>query len=67
MTSLTKILLAASFVAGIPVQGATEINYWLLEKAGVDSKSLWDLNWNPKDGGTFGQLLAKLSINALFR
>src|SRR6201987_662120 len=180
MTSLTKILLAASFVAGIPVQGATEINYWLwdsnqqpsyqacadafekenpdikikitqtgwfdywnalntafvsgtapdvfwdhlsrypefidngllvdlapliardkvptdvyvgelvkvwgrdgkqyglpkdwdtigivynramLEKAGVDPKSLWDLNWNPKDGGTFGQLLAKLSID----
>jgi multiple sugar transport system substrate-binding protein len=180
MTSLTEILFAASFVAGIPVQGAKEINYWLwdssqqpsyqacadafekenpdikikitqtgwfdywnalntafvsgtapdvfwdhlsrypefidngllvdlapliardkvptdiyvgglvkvwgrngkqyglpkdwdtigvvynravLEKAGVDPKSLWDLNWNPKDGGTFGQLLAKLSID----
>src|ERR1700740_589441 len=180
MTSLTKILLAASFVAGIPVQGATEINYWLwdsnqqpsyqacadafekenpdikikitqtgwfdywnalntafvsgtapdvfwdhlsrypefidngllgdfapliardkvptdvyvgglvkvwgrdgkqyglpkdwdtigivyngamLEKAGVDPKSVWALNWNPKDGGTFGQLLAKLSVD----
>jgi ABC-type glycerol-3-phosphate transport system substrate-binding protein len=36
MTSLTKILLAASFVAGIPVQGATEINYWL-----------WDSNQQP--------------------
>ena len=36
MTSLTKILLAASFVAGIPVQGATEINYWL-----------WDTNQQP--------------------
>jgi multiple sugar transport system substrate-binding protein len=180
MTSLTKILLAASFVAGIPVQGATEINYWLwdsnqqpsyqacadafekenpdikikitqtgwfdywnalntafvsgtapdvfwdhlsrypefidngllvdlapaiardkvptdiyvgglvkvwgrngkqyglpkdwdtigivynravLEKAGVDPKSLWDLNWKPGDGGTFGQVVAKLSID----
>src|SRR5246127_3094391 len=180
MNPLTKILLAASFVAGIPVQGATEINYWLwdsnqqpsyqacadafekenpdikikitqtgwfdywnalntafvsgtapdvfwdhlsrypefidngllvdlapliardkvpidiyvgglvkvwgregkqyglpkdwdtigivynramLQKAGVDPKSLWDLSWNPKDGGTFGQLLAKLSVD----
>jgi multiple sugar transport system substrate-binding protein len=38
-------------------------NRAMLEKAGVDPKSLWDLNWNPKDGGTFGQLLAKLSID----
>jgi multiple sugar transport system substrate-binding protein len=38
-------------------------NRVVLEKAGVDPKSLWDLNWNPKDGGTFGQLLAKLSID----
>ena len=29
MTPLTKMLFAASFVAGIPVQGATEMNYWL--------------------------------------
>src|ERR1700756_3394805 len=151
MTPLTKMLLAASFVAGNPVQGATKIkitqtgwfDYWnalntafvsgtapdvfwdhlsrypefidngllvdlapliardkvptdvyvgglvkvwgrngkqyglpkdwdtigivynraMLQKAGVDPKSLWDLSWNPKDGGTFGQLLAKLSVD----
>ena len=36
MTPLTKMLLAASFVAGNPVQGPTEINYWL-----------WDSNQQP--------------------
>jgi multiple sugar transport system substrate-binding protein len=35
----------------------------MLEKAGVDPKELNDLTWNPKDGGTFGQLIAKLSID----
>jgi len=36
----------------------------MLEKAGIDPKSLTDLNWNPKDGGSFGQLIAKLSVDA---
>src|SRR5258708_12919708 len=36
MTPLTKTLLAASFVVWNPVQGATEINYWL-----------WDSNQQP--------------------
>jgi multiple sugar transport system substrate-binding protein len=35
----------------------------MLDKAGVDPKELNDLTWNPKDGGTFGQLIAKLSID----
>jgi multiple sugar transport system substrate-binding protein len=30
----------------------------MLEKAGIDPKSLANLNWNPKDGGSFGQLIA---------
>jgi multiple sugar transport system substrate-binding protein len=38
-------------------------NLDLLKKAGVDPKSLWNLDWNPKDGGSFGQLLAKLTID----
>jgi multiple sugar transport system substrate-binding protein len=38
-------------------------NKAMLEKAGVDPKELNDLTWNPKDGGTFGQLIAKLSID----
>ncbi len=35
----------------------------MLKKAGVDPASLKDLTWNPQDGGTFGQLIAKLSID----
>jgi multiple sugar transport system substrate-binding protein len=35
----------------------------MLEKAGIDPKSLSNLDWNPKDGGSFGKLIAKLSID----
>src|SRR6202045_812295 len=38
-------------------------NKAMLAKAGVDPKDLKDLTWNPKDGGSFGQLIAKLSID----
>jgi multiple sugar transport system substrate-binding protein len=38
-------------------------NKAMLEKAGVDPKDLNDLTWNPKDGGSFGQLIAKLSVD----
>jgi multiple sugar transport system substrate-binding protein len=38
-------------------------NKAMLDKAGVDPKDLNDLTWNPKDGGTFGQMIAKLSID----
>ena len=43
---------------------AVVYNKPMLEKAGIDPKSLSDLNWNPKDGGTFGKLIAKLSVDA---
>jgi multiple sugar transport system substrate-binding protein len=39
-------------------------NKAMLEKAGINPKSLLDLDWNPKDGGSFGQLIAKLTIDA---
>jgi multiple sugar transport system substrate-binding protein len=39
-------------------------NKSMLEKAGIDPKSLLNLDWNPKDGGSFGQLVARLSIDA---
>src|SRR5580704_3670375 len=39
-------------------------NKAMLDKAGIDPKSLSDLNWNPKDGGSFGQLIAKLTLDA---
>ena len=39
-------------------------NKSMLEKAGIDPKSLSDLTWNPKDGGSFGKLIAQLSIDA---
>jgi multiple sugar transport system substrate-binding protein len=38
-------------------------NKAMLERAGVDPKSLWNLDWNPNDGGSFGQLIAKLTID----
>jgi multiple sugar transport system substrate-binding protein len=39
-------------------------NRAMLAKAGIDPKSLWDLDWNPNDGGSFGRVIAKLSIDA---
>jgi multiple sugar transport system substrate-binding protein len=39
-------------------------NKAILDKAGIDPKSLSNLTWNPKDGGTFGQLIAKLTVDA---
>jgi multiple sugar transport system substrate-binding protein len=39
-------------------------NKAMLDKAGIDPKSFWDLDWNPKDGGTFGQTIAKLTLDA---
>lgn len=34
-----------------------------IQQAGVDPASLNDLTWNPDDGGTFGQLIKKLTID----
>jgi multiple sugar transport system substrate-binding protein len=39
-------------------------NKAMLDKAGIDPKSLWKLDWNPKDGGSFGQTIAKLTVDA---
>jgi len=39
-------------------------NKSMLEKAGIDPKSLWNLDWNPNDAGSFGQVLAKLTVDA---
>jgi multiple sugar transport system substrate-binding protein len=36
----------------------------MLERAGIDRRLLSNLDWNPKDGGSFGNLIAKLSIDA---
>lgn len=35
----------------------------MLEKAGVDPASLKDLTWNAQDGGSFGELIAKLTLD----
>lgn len=35
----------------------------LLEKAGVDPAELNDLTWNPEDGGTFGEMIARLTLD----
>ena len=39
-------------------------NKAMLAKAGIDPKTLSNLDWNPKDGGTFGQVMAKLTLDA---
>ncbi|HEX5690022.1 MAG TPA: sugar ABC transporter substrate-binding protein, partial [Roseiflexaceae bacterium] len=36
----------------------------MLEKAGVDPASLKDLTWNAQDGGTFGELIGKLTLDS---
>jgi multiple sugar transport system substrate-binding protein len=43
---------------------AVVYNTDMLQKAGVDPASLKDLTWNAKDGGTFGELIAKLTLDA---
>jgi multiple sugar transport system substrate-binding protein len=39
-------------------------NVDMLKKAGVDPASLKDLTWNPQDGGTFEQTIAKLTLDS---
>lgn len=38
-------------------------NKQILKDAGIDEKELENLTWNPKDGGSFEKLLAKLSLD----
>ncbi|GIH25062.1 sugar ABC transporter substrate-binding protein [Acrocarpospora phusangensis] len=35
-----------------------------IEDAGIDPASLKNLTWNPSDGGTFGELIKKLTVDA---
>ena len=39
-------------------------NKAMLDRAKIEPKSLSNLDWNPDDGGAFGQVLAKLTIDA---
>ncbi len=36
----------------------------MLAKAGIDPAALNDLTWNAQDGGSFGEMIAKLTIDA---
>jgi multiple sugar transport system substrate-binding protein len=36
----------------------------MLQKAGVDAAALKDLTWNAQDGGTFGKLIAQLTLDS---
>jgi multiple sugar transport system substrate-binding protein len=38
-------------------------NKALVRKAGIDPKTLDNLTWNPQDGGTFGKVVARLSVD----
>lgn len=42
---------------------AVVYNAEMLEKAGVKPEELNDLTWNAQDGGSFGQLVAKLTLD----
>lgn len=42
---------------------AVVYNADMLKQAGVDPASLKDLTWNPDDGGTFSQLIGKLTLD----
>jgi multiple sugar transport system substrate-binding protein len=51
---------------GLPMDWDTEglvFNSAMLKAAGVDPSTLSSLTWNPTDGGTFEQLIAKLTID----
>ena len=56
-----KIITTQVAIMGAGPAGLTLSH--LLAKAGVDPKELENLTWNSKDGGSFGQLIAKLSID----
>lgn len=43
---------------------AVVYNAAMLEAAGVDPSELNDLTWNPEDGGTFGEMVARLTLDA---
>nr|WP_062330608.1 sugar ABC transporter substrate-binding protein [Herbidospora sakaeratensis] len=52
---------------GLPKDWDTEAvvyNSDLLAKAGVDPAELANLTWNPQDGGTFEQVIAKLTVDS---
>jgi len=39
------------------------VNLDMAKKAGVSEADLANATWNPKDGGTFGQIIAKLTVD----
>ena len=39
-------------------------NQEMFEAAGVDPATLADMSWNPQDGGTFGELIRTLTLDA---
>lgn len=53
-------------VYGLPKDWDTEglfYNVEMLEAAGYTPEDLWTLEWNPVDGGTFEQFLARMTID----
>ena len=51
---------------GLPKDWDTEAivyNSDMLKEQGIDAADLADLSWNPTDGGTFGQTIAKLTVD----
>jgi multiple sugar transport system substrate-binding protein len=52
---------------GLPKDWDTEVYFYnsaLTEAAGISAEQLNSMTWNPKDGGTFEQIVARLTVDA---
>jgi multiple sugar transport system substrate-binding protein len=52
---------------GIPKDTASIVFYYNeadVKAAGITDDQMQNMTWNPQDGGTFGQIVAKLSVDA---
>ncbi|ACQ81064.1 extracellular solute-binding protein family 1 [Beutenbergia cavernae DSM 12333] len=52
---------------GLPKDWDTEALFYntaMIEEAGYSAEDLWELEWNPTDGGSFEELVAALTVDA---
>ena len=51
---------------GLPMDWGTQAFYYnedMIKKAGLTDKDMQNMTWNAKDGGTFGKIVAKLTVD----
>jgi len=66
-TGLTAAWTSGKKLYGLPKDvglAAMYVNSDMLEKAGLTANDLSNLEWNPKDGGTFEKTIAHLTLDA---